>query len=381
MESMRPDILVFIDWYYPGYKAGGPIRSCMNLVAHLGKHYSFYIVTRNNDYTETEPYPNLETGKWLDGPDGARIRYLKPEEQTAVVYSDILAERSWHLVYINSFFSPLFSILPLRLLRRRKFQRVLLAPRGMLSPEALRIKRFKKQLYLYFARYSGLMSRVEFQATSPDELNHIRRYFRRAHIHLAPNLPALQTDGNLETGLKKTPGALRLISIGRISPEKNTAYLFPLLKSLRGMVELTLLGPVYNQSYWEECREQISRLPEGVHVHHAGSLPNEEAMALLRQHHAFITPTLGENFGHGIIESLQHHRPVIISDRTPWREGKGMHVFPLDRQDLFCAAIQQFIDMNQSDWENQCTRAYETAAQLLNTADSLEQNRKMFDFK
>ena len=28
-------VLVFIDWFYPAYKAGGPITSCLNLIDNL----------------------------------------------------------------------------------------------------------------------------------------------------------------------------------------------------------------------------------------------------------------------------------------------------------------------------------------------------------
>ena len=37
-------ILVFIDWYKPAYKAGGPISSVYNLTELLGDEIQFYIV-------------------------------------------------------------------------------------------------------------------------------------------------------------------------------------------------------------------------------------------------------------------------------------------------------------------------------------------------
>ncbi|CAN5434615.1 hypothetical protein BH10BAC1_BH10BAC1_14720 [soil metagenome] len=30
----KKKVLIFIDWYLPGYKAGGPRQSVANLVAH-----------------------------------------------------------------------------------------------------------------------------------------------------------------------------------------------------------------------------------------------------------------------------------------------------------------------------------------------------------
>ena len=37
----KPRVLVFIDWYAPGYKAGGPVRSLVNLVDHLRDRIDF----------------------------------------------------------------------------------------------------------------------------------------------------------------------------------------------------------------------------------------------------------------------------------------------------------------------------------------------------
>ena len=47
MEKKK--ILVFIDWYLPGFRAGGPIRSCANLISHLSDEFDFNIVTTDTD--------------------------------------------------------------------------------------------------------------------------------------------------------------------------------------------------------------------------------------------------------------------------------------------------------------------------------------------
>ena len=49
----KPQVLVFIDWYKPYYKAGGPVRSMVNLVEHLSDRIDFHIVTSDRDYMAT----------------------------------------------------------------------------------------------------------------------------------------------------------------------------------------------------------------------------------------------------------------------------------------------------------------------------------------
>ncbi|MEM9024054.1 MAG: hypothetical protein AAGB22_09950, partial [Bacteroidota bacterium] len=60
----RPRVLLFADWFLPGYKAGGPIRSCANLIAQLQDSYEFLVVTRDTDYCETTPYPEVTSNAW-----------------------------------------------------------------------------------------------------------------------------------------------------------------------------------------------------------------------------------------------------------------------------------------------------------------------------
>ena len=49
---IRPQILCFVDYYLPGYKAGGPLRTIINMVSQLGGEFEFLIVTRDRDFTK-----------------------------------------------------------------------------------------------------------------------------------------------------------------------------------------------------------------------------------------------------------------------------------------------------------------------------------------
>ena len=79
--TKKPKILIFIDWYFPGYKAGGPVRSCFNMIAHLKLHYEFFVVTGNTEYTESIPYSDIKFNHWLMGPNGEKIMYLDKHHQ------------------------------------------------------------------------------------------------------------------------------------------------------------------------------------------------------------------------------------------------------------------------------------------------------------
>jgi hypothetical protein len=52
-------VLIFIDWFAPGYKAGGPITSNVNIVEHLSDKLDFYVITSSFDYHATTTFNRL----------------------------------------------------------------------------------------------------------------------------------------------------------------------------------------------------------------------------------------------------------------------------------------------------------------------------------
>ena len=58
-------ILIFIDWFLPAYKAGGPIRSIANLVDHLNGDFDFYIITGDRDLGDVKPIKDIFLNSWI----------------------------------------------------------------------------------------------------------------------------------------------------------------------------------------------------------------------------------------------------------------------------------------------------------------------------
>lgn len=76
----------------------------------------------------------------------------------------------------------------------------------------------------------------------------------------------------------------------------------------------------------------------------------------MSEHDLLLMPTLGENFGHVIPEALISGCPVLISDRTPWRELESKKAgwdIPLSRLEKFHSVLQQCVLMDNKaykDW-------------------------------
>jgi glycosyltransferase involved in cell wall biosynthesis len=75
--------------------------------------------------------------------------------------------------------------------------------------------------------------------------------------------------------------------------------------------------------------------------------------------------TWGENFGHAIAEALQHGKPVIISDRTPWRNLRDVQAgwdLPL-QESSFVAVLKNCYTMSADEYA-----AYSAAARTFGSA-------------
>jgi glycosyltransferase involved in cell wall biosynthesis len=380
--TRKPVILVPVRYYLPGFRSGGPVRSVANLVESLGDEYDFRIVCLDRDFGQTTPYPNAAAHDWVEC-GKARIRYLALGEAGLARWRSLAAEAQAEVVYLNSLFDPAFSIVPLMALGWGRRYRIVLAPRGELSLGALGLKAFRKRAFCALSRLLRLHSGVRWHASSESEAEDIRREFQPADelVAVAPNLPNVPK-ATLHTVAPKTAGNLRVVFLSRISPKKNLISAIRIVSKLSSDVTFDIWGPIDDLAYWNACRLEMSACPENVRMTWRGEVPNEQVPGMLAEYDVFLLPTLGENFGHVIVEALSAGLPVVISDRTPWRNLREIGVgvdLPVGDEAAFVQALQQFQAMTESSLvklREQCRAYVETWRE---EAVDLNQYRKMFD--
>ena len=381
-SSAKKKILVFIDWYLPGYKAGGPVRSMANMTGHLSGEFDFYIVTRNNEYGETAPYTETVPDSWNELMPGVKVWYCSEGKASIEVWKLLIKTTHCDVVYINGVYSPKFSLLPLIAAKLVRFKNVIVAPRGMLAGSAINVKKGKKQLFLKVAQWLRLYKNVQWHVTNEAEAEQVKLQIdKQAQTTIANNLPRKVTTPFAPVA--KEEGTVRLCSPARVAPEKNTLYAIQCLKTLPDdlAVELHLYGQIYNQEYWQECLTTIEQLPASVTVKHKGFIEPEEIPATIKQYHALFLPTRGENFGHVILESFMAGRPVLISDQTPWRDLQTKQAgwdLPLIEIKMFSSVITELATMNQSTFDQWSQGAWQLGQESANNETLLEKYRKMF---
>jgi glycosyltransferase involved in cell wall biosynthesis len=346
-----PDVLVLTDFYAPAYRAGGPVRSLENLVARMGGRLRIRVVASAYDLDGREPLPGIVPDRWQPrGP--AQVLYLSDPARLPAV----LGEARVSVLYLNSLFSPAFTLRPLLLRRVGRLPRtpVVVAPRGQLYPGALAQKRAKKLAFLVAARFAGLYRGVTWQATSDEEEAQVRRWFGRgARIARAGNLAALPDAPGGGARPPKAPGELRVAFLSRISPKKNLDGALSMLAGVEGRVRFDVWGPPEDRAYAERCRQLARGLPAGVEVAFRGEVAPERVRSVLSGYHLFFLPTHGENYGHAIVEALGAGLPVLVSDRTPWRGLAARRAgwdLPLERPEAFREALSAAVAMDAAEW-------------------------------
>jgi glycosyltransferase involved in cell wall biosynthesis len=386
-RSSKPtrEILVFADYYLPGFKAGGPIRCLANIVDRLGNDFEFKIVTRDRDYGDIEPYTAIPPNLW-HSKGKATLLYLSPDRLRPKCFRRVIEESGAGVVYLNSFFSPRFTIqvLLMRWAGMLPPIQFVVAPRGELSPNALQLKRSKKLPYLALARALRFYEGVLWQASNQREEKDIQRWFgAKARTAVVPDVSAYKLTTTIDgTRERKQPGRARLVFASRISRIKNLDGALKCLSRASGRIDFDIYGPIEDAAYWNTCGALIAALPSNVTVTYRGAIQNDEVASALGTSHFFFLPTLSESYGHAIIEAMLAGCPVIISDQTPWRRLEEKRVgwdIPLTAPELFEKALQTCVDMDDATYQLWAASARAHATDVLHKDRSPQLTRMMFE--
>jgi glycosyltransferase involved in cell wall biosynthesis len=177
-------------------------------------------------------------------------------------------------------------------------------------------------------------------------------------------------------------GEIRLLSVGRLDPEKNPLLLLDILERLRhqGSWRLTIAG---DGPLADELAQSVAERGLGDAVDLVGYVAQGERLrALYRAHHAFVHVALTEGFPQVLFEAQAAGLPFVATDvggvgAFLQRSGAGLLVPPADA-DAAAAALLRLRDpeLRRRLIESGLRSAHEetTEAQLDRIADFLREN-------
>jgi glycosyltransferase involved in cell wall biosynthesis len=375
-------ILTISPFYLP-YEATGPVQTIRNMVSALGEDYQFYVVTSDSGRSGSDIH--VHNGRSWKEVEGAKVAYIQREESTIIKIISIIKNTDHDIIYINTFFSFLYSLVPIitNFIFRSSPKPVVLAPRGQFSEGAISINGFVKQVYVHLFRITGLHRWLVWQASAETEKQDIVRTMgENVKTIVARDLPSKPSTKESPEWKAKQRKKLNILFLSRIDQKKNIKYALKILKDIKLSVVFNIVGPVSDSRYWSECKSIIKTMPNNIDISYKGSVDHSDVKSVMASHDLFFFPTKGENYGHVIQEALSVGTPVLISDQTPWQDlesaGVGWDV-PLSTPERFREVIEQCHAKSEEEYWEWRHQILEWERKRREQDRAVEKNRKLFE--
>ena len=205
---------------------------------------------------------------------------------------------------------------------------LVISPRGMLTPWALKFRAWKKKLAWWLYQQRDLQTARVLHATSQDEADGFRALGLNQPIAIIPNgVAVLEEKQKSEIGNRKSEIRTALF-LSRIHPKKGLLDLVHAWAKIRCQC-----SEVSGQTNWRvvvaggddaghlrEIKTEIRKLNLETSFEFIGEIQDDKKWEVYRSSDLFVLPTKSENFGIVIAEALAAGVPVITTRGAPWAE-------------------------------------------------------------
>ena len=241
-------------------------------------------------------------------------------------------------------------------------------------------KKVKKYFVIYF--FKIISKKFIFHATSQLEKNVIKKIYLRNTIVIARDIPYNFQKINTEKSKISLQNTFRIIFSSRVVKNKNLAFLPKILKLIDFDIQFDIYGDVYDLIYFKEIEEELNKLEKNIKWEYRGRLDFNEARIVFKDYNLFIFPTLGENYGFVILESLSCGCPVLLSSNTtPWNSleenGVGFNL-TLDNAKVWANKIIYYKNLSEYERKIISNKCKNYALQMANINEIKNENLLMF---
>lgn len=345
----KKQVLIIYRSYFPSLSHLGPATAIRNLINNMSGDYDFHVLTMNHEFSTGAPLFSENVHREILG--STVIEYV-PRGLPGL---RILLQRlrsNFDVVDVHCAFDPLLSIPALFLIwfGSANRSRIFHTPHGIFMDVIMSAGRTKKKLFCRIADTLGLYRRVVHLAGSTGEENDVRRNHIRSQNVLVVS-QFVESTAVHRVQRKKSPGELRIAFVGRVTVQKNLVFAINVLRKLSVPSILDIFGELGDDQYGRQCVEMIKAGVGRCKVTFKGNLEKQDLFEQLAQYDVLLHPTLGENFGHAIVEAMALGVPVLISDKSPWTnvaESNAGWSLPLARPEAFVEKLQMIHEMGDA---------------------------------
>jgi glycosyltransferase involved in cell wall biosynthesis len=197
---------------------------------------------------------------------------------------------------------------------RREHCRLIISPRGTLSPWALKHHRIRKKLLWATLQGPAVSAAQCLHATGEGECNDIRRFGLRQPICIIPNGVDIPRQ---YSGLKSARPIL--LFLGRIHPIKGIDILLYAWNAVQHRFpdwELHIAGP--HEGDYSAAMQALAVDLRLERIVFRGPLYGDAKIEAYMAASVVVLPTHSENFGMTVAEALAAGTPVVVSKGAPW---------------------------------------------------------------
>lgn len=341
-------VLIITGRYLPGYKDGGPVRSILNLTDWLGDEADFRIMCLDRDHGDDKRYPDIRLSEW-NQVGKAKVWYVRNFDE--IMIEKLASEAD--VIYCCGPYSD-YAIMTMKLKKSGRIKAPLvIASMGSFSPDAYAIKGYKKKLFIAAMKMLKMFDDVTWSVTSKREEAELKAVIGgSAKCVIASDLSRKGVTAH--KGVKQNK-ALSIVFISRISRKKNLKVIPDILEKMDSSLNISIdiYGVAEDMEYLNECLAKFRRLPDNIKWEYRGELDSADVPKTFAKYDVFLFPTLGENYGHVIAESMAAGCVPVISNRTPWMDldenGCG-RVCRLEQLDTFSKALEELANVDSGSF-------------------------------
>lgn len=302
-------ILFITPSYKPAYTYGGTIFSVAALAEAISIQMSCKVFTSDaNGHTRL----GLPAGREQQL-EGVPVHYFHSViagnvHLVPAMYWAVLMDRKSTVVHVHSWWNLV--AIPISIIALIKGKKLVISPRGMLSPYSFEGKPLRKVFQQLIGNW--IMRKASIHATSEQERDQLLHLNPRAKIIVIPNiLPLMPFHERQEV----SADILHVLFLSRIHPKKNLDQLIRALPNMPN-VQLRVVGDG-DQNYIDSLKLLAKENGADAQIiWHEAEYDSELKAALFAKASLFVLLSHDENFANNIVEALMCNCPVLVSSKV-----------------------------------------------------------------
>ena len=227
------------------------------------------------------------------------------------------------LIFINGIYSMFFFILPIVISFLRK-KKIVISPRGQIAPESLVKKKFIKLLFFKILTLIQIFTPSKFfwLVTSQREKIFLQFFLQYDYLDVTIVDNLNDVSKKFFGNINKKKNSLNLFYFSNITKKKKKKNLLDSIdiikKTKNSNIKFNIYGKIIDNSYFKKIIYQIKNHPN---IKYRGYIDNDlDLNKIFLKHHFLVHHSLGENYGHILVESMSYGIPFISNTSHPFAE-------------------------------------------------------------